>query len=185
MKLKIFNFDVVEEILGPFKRAVIWTQGCPFRCENCMTPEGLSLDGGVDIDIKYLAEKINSLNIEGITISGGEPFLQSKKLIELVKLLKNLGVIVYTGYEYEEIKNDEFLNYIDILIDGKYIEELNDGIAYRGSSNQNVYILSDRYKDFETLYNSHKRKVLIKDGFIYGMPSKKTFESLKNGIYNK
>jgi anaerobic ribonucleoside-triphosphate reductase activating protein len=182
--MRLYNFDVAREVLGPFKRAIIWTQGCPFRCKNCMTPESCDINGGVEVKVEKLAEVINNMDdIEGITISGGEPFLQDDELVKLIKLLKkDLGIIVYTGYLYEEIKNRELVKYIDLLIDGKYEEDKNNGIAFRGSYNQRVIFLTDRYKKFESEYNSFKRKVeiRIKNRIeIIGIPSKNLLKRLK------
>lgn len=181
--MRLYNFDVVEDVLGPFKRAVIWTQGCPFRCKNCMSPDSLDINGGFEVSVEKLADIINALDIEGITVSGGEPFLQEDELVKLLKLLnKDLGVIVYTGFLFEEVKNKELIKYIDLLIDGKYEEDKNNGIAFRGSFNQKVYFLTDRYKKFQNEYNSFKRKVQIKIGKrveIIGIPNKKTLEGLK------
>ena len=183
MILKLYNFDIVDEVLGPYKRAVIWTQGCPFNCKNCMTPESISMEGGIEIDSKILANKIEKLDIEGITISGGEPFIQSEALYEMLSFIqKDIGVIIYTGFEYKEIKDNKLLEYVDILIDGKYIEELNNGVAYRGSSNQNVTFLTDRYKQFKNIYNSYNRKVEIRVNSrveIIGIPSKTTLKRFK------
>lgn len=77
-------------------------------------------------------------DVEGVTISGGEPILQIQGLIELVRKLKNhgLGIILYSGYLYDEIEEIEFgvelLRSIDVLIDGTYIRELDDGKPFRG-----------------------------------------------------
>jgi len=181
--MRLHNFNVVEEVLGPFKRAVIWTQGCPFRCKNCMTPDSIDVNGGFEISIEKLADIINALDIEGITISGGEPFLQHDELVKLVKLLrKDLGIIVYTGYLFEEIKDKELINYIDLLIDGKYEDDKNNGIAFRGSYNQKVFFLTNRYKSFESEYNSFKRKAEIRISKrieIIGIPSRKLLEKIK------
>ena len=187
MQLRLYNFDTVSDVLGPNKRAVIWTQGCPFNCINCMTPKSIGINGGIELDIKVLADEINKIDgIEGITISGGEPFIQSKSLYNMLKLIKkDLGVIVYTGFEYEKIRNDKLMSKIDLLIDGKYIDELNDGIAYRGSSNQRAIFLTNRYKKFKDKYNSYNRKIeiRIKDGVeIIGIPSKKTLKRIKCGL---
>lgn len=92
---------------------------------------------------------------EGITISGGEPFLQAEELatmIDGIKAKRDYGVIIYTGFLKEELdkKNENgvqrLLLHADILIDGHYIKELDDGKPYRGSSNQNIYLMTDRYK---------------------------------------
>jgi len=184
MKIRLYNFDVVEEVLGPYKRAIIWTQGCPFKCTNCMTPDSLDINGGIEIEVEKLAKIINNLDVEGITISGGEPFLWDKELSYLMSLLENdLGVIVYTGYLFEEVQNKNLLKHIDLLIDGKYEEDKNDGIAFRGSSNQKVYFLTKRYEKFKDLYNSKKRKVEIRVNNnkieIIGIPSKETLKRFR------
>ena len=179
MKLKVYNLVESTKVLGPFSRFGLWVQGCPFNCKNCMTPDSISLDGGVEIEVEKLAEYILSFDNEGITISGGEPFLQSESLIEMLKIIKskkNLGVIVYTGYLFEDIKKNPLIEFIDILIDGPYVDELNDGIAFRGSSNQRVFFLTDRYKKFEYKYFEKKREIeIIADiNFqIIGIPTKK------------
>ena len=191
MKLRVYNLIESTKVLGPYKRFALWVQGCPFRCKECMTPDSIDLNGGIEIEIDKLAEYILKFDNEGITISGGEPFLQSEALIELIKeikLKKDLGVIVYTGYLFEEIKENKFLDFIDILIDGPYIDELNDGVALRGSSNQRVFFLTNRYKEFEDMYNKQKREVeIIADVNlqIIGIPTKTTLNRIKNGIFNK
>ena len=119
-----------------------------------------------------------------VTISGGEPFLQAKALFELVSLLKSIkdiGVIIYSGFTLEELQENEenrdLLTVTDILIDGRYIKELDDGKAYIGSSNQHLYYLSDRYKDIgQEYYSADKRRAEIKftldKAVLIGVPSK-------------
>jgi anaerobic ribonucleoside-triphosphate reductase activating protein len=106
---------------------------------------------------------LNTPDIEGITISGGEPFLQSEALVDLIvrlKAKKDLGVIVYTGMSFNEIKGAELTKLCDLIIDGEYKEELNDGLSLRGSSNQNTCLLTDRYKEeVKTLYGIEGRKI--------------------------
>lgn len=189
MKLRVYNFIEHTEALGPFKRFGLWVQGCPFRCRGCMTPESIPNEGGLEIETSKLAEYILSFENEGITISGGEPFMQSDALFELLNIIKskkNLGVIIYSGYEYEEIKNNPLISLTDVLIDGRYVDELNDGVALRGSSNQKVYFLTDRYKGYEYMYESKNREVEVRISTfeVVGIPSKKFLERLKNGFHN-
>ena len=191
MKLRVYNLIESTKVLGPFSRFALWVQGCPFRCKNCMTPDSIDLDGGIEISIEKLAEYILNFDNEGITISGGEPFLQSEALYEMLKIIKSkkdLGVIIYTGYLFEEIRDNPLIEFVDILIDGPYVDEWNDGIALRGSSNQRLIFLSNRYKEFEKLYYRKKREVeIIADVNlqIIGIPTKKLLEKVKNGIFNK
>ena len=179
-------------VLGPGLRYAIWTQGCKHNCKNCIAPDSHPLDkNGYWISVEDIYQEIEKefteKNIRGITISGGEPFLQMVPLKNLIKKIKentNLDIICFTGFLYEELlkKNDETINYIlnniDILIDGKYIEEKNENNYLRGSSNQNIIFLSDRYKAYEKdMKNLKNRNVEYtwkneKEMFIIGIPPK-------------
>lgn len=164
-------FDVCRHgshVLGPGRRYVLWTQGCKRCCPGCITPESRPLEGGVDIDIDALAYDIVSRSqIDGVTVSGGEPFLQAKgvgRLLELVhKERPEMTVIVYTGYRQEEL--DEvpdagvLLQHIDVLIDGEYVESLNDGVGIRGSSNQRIIPLTHRLDSYLDTMNKGVRHV--------------------------
>ena len=153
--------------LGPGLRYVIWVQGCPFHCPHCETPEGRSYEPNIIVRVEELVEDIIARpEIEGITISGGEPLEQAEALTEL--LLKvhqarpELTVISYTGYKYEDLGSDSakaYLAELDLLIDGPYIHELNDNKGIRGSSNQRLIFLSDRLKDKEQELATGKRKL--------------------------
>jgi anaerobic ribonucleoside-triphosphate reductase activating protein len=150
--------------LGPYNRFAIWVQGCLKRCPGCISKDSQPLDGGYDTDTTDLAETvINTSDIEGITISGGEPFLQSEALVDLVSRVKakrDIGVIVYTGNDFEEIKDNDLTKLCDIIIDGVYMEDKNDGLSLRGSSNQNVCLISERYADeAKNLYGIQGRKI--------------------------
>jgi len=89
--------------------------------------------------------------------------LQSEALVDLVnrvKAKKDMGVIVYTGHNFEEIKENELTKLCDIIIDGAYIEALNDDLSLRGSSNQNVCLITKRYEDVaKKLYGVQGRKI--------------------------
>ena len=178
--------------LGPGNRAVIWFQGCKRSCKGCMSPGSRPLDGGTVWKVDDLLEKICSLNnIEGITISGGEPFLQVEALYMFLKNLRlktDLGVIIYTGNTIEELKQmrdpmvDEIITDLaDIIIDGEYIDELNDDCALKGSSNQVVNYISNRYKEYKNLYDRKDRSVQIviegKDALFIGVPTKETLST--------
>ena len=134
---------------------------------------------------RTVAETIQqSENIEGVTISGGEPFLQPDALYELVTELhrSKLGIIVYSGYELSELKRmqsgkiNSTLEMIDVLIDGRYRESLDDDLPYRGSSNQTIHQFTGRYKEFFTSQNKRNSFIEKKDGqeLLAGIPSKIT-----------
>jgi anaerobic ribonucleoside-triphosphate reductase activating protein len=137
------------QALGPFNRYAIWVQGCLRGCPGCVSKDSQPLESGYVLDIEELAKNILCTpGIEGITISGGEPFLQAEALVGLIHILKkqkDLGVILYTGYRMDEIKDNELTTLCDLVIDGEYREDLNDGLSLRGSSNQNVIMITQRY----------------------------------------
>lgn len=156
MNLRLYMVVPQTEALGPGKRFAIWVQGCNKRCNGCIAPDAWNVDGGYEKDVAELAEEIiNTPDIEGITISGGEPFLQQDALCELIKRVKmqrDLGIIVYTGLLYDDIADTELASLLDLIIDGEYVDALNDNKSLRGSSNQNAVCLTQRYKDWISDY---------------------------------
>lgn len=131
---------------GPGLRFVIFTQGCPHKCEGCHNPQTHDFNGGYEVDTDGLLEKIkeNPL-LSGVTLSGGEPFMQVDKMVGFAKKIKNLGLnlVVYTGFTFEQLleKNNktinEFLPLIDVLIDGKFeLDKRSLELKFKGSTNQ-------------------------------------------------
>ena len=177
----------MTQALGPEKRYALWVQGCNKRCKGCISPDAQPLDGGDWIAVSKLADEILAVpEIEGITISGGEPFLQQDSLCELidsVRAKRNMGVIVYTGMLYAEVVDTPLAQRCDLIIDGEYIEELNDDRSLRGSSNQNVICITDRYREVvDSYYGQPGRKIeFIQNnrGFdMIGIPTKKLYKKL-------
>jgi len=141
----IINESIVD---GPGFRYVIFTQGCKKRCFMCHNAETQPLDGGYEETLDNLVNdwQKNPL-LQGITISGGEPFLQPEAVLYLIKKAKetNLDVVVYSGYYFDELKRfknkfvDEILQTADYLIDGPFeYEKKNLNLLFRGSSNQRI-----------------------------------------------
>ncbi len=142
---------VKESIVdGPGIRLVVFTQGCRHNCLGCHNPHTHSFEGGGLINIESIISMVkeNPL-LDGITLSGGEPFEQAKALSKLAKSIRELGynIITYTGYTYEFIISsfsekpywEELLQNTDILIDGKFeIEKRNLTLKFRGSENQRI-----------------------------------------------
>ena len=152
MLINIHSTIKSSRVNGPGDRFVIWTQGCRKMCKNCYNPETWSHYRNNLVDIDSLVEEIKNSSVSGVTISGGDPFEQPEELFYLLREIKQLdlsdGVIVFSGYTIEEIRGDskleKCLDYIDVLIDGLYIEEkrITNGLA--GSSNQQFHYLSDK-----------------------------------------
>lgn len=163
--LRISHIEKSTRLLGPYERFVIWVRGCCFSCAGCLAAE-MNRGEGSAADLCSLAEEIVKSDAEGVTISGGEPFLQAASLRELLLLVKakrDIGVIIYSGFCLQELqKRPEavaLLELTDLLIDGKYVRELDDGRAFVGSSNQKLHYLTPRYRKSAKEYYARKNRV--------------------------
>lgn len=129
-----------SRVNGPGNRAVIWVQGCRLHCEDCFNVSAQSYEGGISLTPEQIFERIDCNVVEGITISGGEPFDQGLELKKLLKLAKksNLNTLVYTGYLYEKLihKNHDILMLCDYLIDGPFMKDVPSRCRWAGSGNQ-------------------------------------------------
>ena len=168
--LNIAAFHPGTTCLGPGKRAILWLQGCVKRCKGCITPEMQAIKKVEFINVFKLADFLNSISgIEGITLVGGEPLLQYRALSVFLPLIKSSGlsVMLYTGYLYEEILKHSsqemklVLENVDILVDGPYEIDKDHGEMWRGSSNQRIIFLTERYKEWEWVKNVRKRQLSI------------------------
>ena len=137
--MRIAGIRPCSMINGEGIRYVIFLQGCAHRCEGCHNPETWNFNGGYKMDLYYLASDIlkRMRHLDGITLSGGDPFYQQEACMELLKLLPDdLNVWIYTGFLYEEICDTELAKRANVIVDGPYIEELKCDGEMRGSSNQ-------------------------------------------------
>ncbi|MBO5026313.1 MAG: radical SAM protein [Bacteroidaceae bacterium] len=173
MSKAVINLFAVERTgtrnLGPGLRYAIWLQGCPFNCFNCITPQARPVVAAKIAEVESLAKDIvSNSRIDGLTISGGEPFLQAEALVSLLSMVREyrpeLTVLIFTGFNLENLDSPmvrKVLEMTDVLIDGKYIDSLNDGIGLRGSSNQRIHFLSDRLTAYEEEMNKGKRSIEV------------------------
>ena len=181
--MRVSHVEESTDLLGPYNRFVIWVYGCCFDCEGCLA-ENTQNGTYEEVETDALAKRIAKSSCEGITISGGEPFLQSNALLNLIIKIKeqrDIGVIVYSGFTLDELEQDDemslLLPNIDILIDGRYIKELDDNRPYVGSSNQIIHYLSSRYTNIgKEYYGANKRRAEIKlsgtQAILIGVPSR-------------
>lgn len=152
-------------ILGTYKETVvdgeglrysIYFAGCTHACKGCHNKESWCPDNGTLVTEEYLDKIINEINsnllLDGITLSGGDPLYNPEEMFEVIKYLKEktqMDIWLYTGYTIEELRKDNkrmaILEYVDTIVDGKFIQELYDPLLkFRGSSNQRII----RKKDF-------------------------------------
>jgi anaerobic ribonucleoside-triphosphate reductase activating protein len=150
MKIKLAGIERCSVVDGPGLRTVIFAQGCPRSCPGCHNPDSLDPEGGSWRELSELAAEVCSeRGIQGVTFSGGEPFMQAQAFAELARCFreKDLSIVTFSGYTYEELKDMSaadkdvaaLLYATDILIDGPYRqEERNLSLAFRGSGNQRI-----------------------------------------------
>ena len=142
---------------GPGVRAVIWVQGCTIGCPGCYSAPTHPHSSNSLVEPSEVVEWIRSIpDIDGITISGGEPFEQAAALVDIIGQMKRvrpeLTVFIFSGHEYqtllqsEEKSVRELIQHSDMLSTGPYIAKLRDqALLWRGSSNQELHYITERY----------------------------------------
>jgi len=137
---------------GPGRRFGLWTRGCDRHCDGCVNERWWGSSGKREVSSSSLICEIqkakDTYNIEGITVAGGEPFLQKEELFAVLAACKSLGlsVILFTGHLLEDVKNEPLLNVVDVLVDGPYVKDSPETLRnWVGSSNQKFHFITDRY----------------------------------------
>lgn len=148
--LNLAGFLARSEVNGPGIRAVVWVRGCPLRCEGCFNAQFRSFSPATPVPLRELAETILSLDgIDGVTFSGGEPFMQAGPLAGLGRQLRHAGlsIVTYSGYTAEQLGSGtdpawpSLLAVTDLLIAGPYVAGMASPHPLTGSSNQEVIAL--------------------------------------------
>ncbi|GGS54851.1 4Fe-4S single cluster domain-containing protein [Actinokineospora fastidiosa] len=180
--LRVAATCVGTRALGPGVRSVVWVQGCPFRCRGCVAPEWIPEEGGRSVAVADLADEVLAdPDVDGLTLSGGEPMAQAAALAELVGVVRarrDVSVVCFTGYTLGRLRRmpdaAALLSEVDVLIDGQYVERLNDGVGMRGSANQTVHHLTGRLAgfDFAGAPRSVEIRVGERDVTLVGVPPK-------------
>ncbi len=145
-RVRVARSQEASFVAGPGKRYVIWVAGCLRRCPGCFQPHFFDFAAGEPTSAEALAEEVLSIpDLDGVSISGGEPFEQSEALAKFCQLIKDqsdLTVLAYSGYRLDSLQaNAKFsalLQYVDILIDGEFRQEQAGPYLWRGSANQRV-----------------------------------------------
>lgn len=153
--LRVHHFLPASRANGPGLRAVLWTQGCSLACPGCFNPETHPRQAGSDVPVADLLATIRSLSaeVEGLTISGGEPLQQAPALTSLLREVRAqmpLSVILFTGYTLAEIESRPalrgVLEYVDVVLAGRYDATQHVGRGLLGSANKTLCCLTPRYR---------------------------------------
>lgn len=153
--MRFHNITYPDVNNGEGCRVTLWVAGCTHHCKGCHNPQTWSFKSGREFteDIKNKLYNVLKLPyIKGITFSGGDPLDSFEDVFELIKDIKNSfndkDIWLFSGYTLEDIQNSDkniILEYIDVLVDGEFKEELKDlSLKFRGSSNQRIL-----YKDID------------------------------------
>ena len=150
MTVRILDILYETTADGPGLRTSIYFAGCKHYCKGCHNPQSWDMNGGYEVTIDYLLDIIKDDEFADVTFSGGDPLYQCEGVTELARRIKaetGKTIWCYTGFTYEEVLENAWLNqilpYIDVLVDGPYIDELRDeSLPFRGSSNQRIIELN-------------------------------------------
>jgi anaerobic ribonucleoside-triphosphate reductase activating protein len=179
----------LSKVNGPGNRFVLWTQGCSKGCSECFNPETWSTNIYKELSPMQIFELIKNFEVDGITISGGDPLEQEDELLELLMLLSSMrlrkGIILFSGFTRAEISSniirEKCLSYIDVLIDGRYEKNLKVDFSLKGSSNQEFYFFSNKISSSELVFDQEiEISCLEEDIMMTGFPniSKKILKDL-------
>lgn len=159
--MTISVIDIVESttVDGPGFRTSVYCAGCAHHCPGCHNPETWNFNNGKKIEVDKIAQTLLDNPFENITFSGGDPMYQAEAFASLAKIIKsrsNKTIWCYTGFKFEEIKNvppyNRLIKYIDVLVDGPYIEKCrNTDLIFRGSENQRLIDVNQSLLTGETI----------------------------------
>ena len=155
MKIRILDIAYETMADGPGLRTSIYCAGCAHACPGCHNPQSWDFRGGNDMTVRQLLDIVREDEFADVTFTGGDPLYQVEAFTELARLIKeetDKTIWCYTGFTYEEILADVRLSmilpYLDVLVDGPFIEARRDpDLSFRGSSNQRIIYLKEKKDD--------------------------------------
>jgi anaerobic ribonucleoside-triphosphate reductase activating protein len=169
--------------LGPGLRSVVWVQGCVFNCPGCVAPDWIPIRPARLVQPEELIDELlQDPRVTGITFSGGEPMLQANGLTRLARLARarrDINIICFTGFQRGYLEKTppmpgiaDLLDQVDVLIDGPYIERLNDNRGLRGSYNQRIHYLSGRLSEYKLDDQKRQADIILQEGqaMLVGVP---------------
>ncbi len=165
--MRYHNITKDDMLNGCGLRVVLWVSGCTHQCPHCHNPITWDLCGGLPFDQEAREELFEALSkdhISGLTLSGGDPLHPANRseigelIYEVKERFPKKNIWLYTGFTWEEIRELPFLSLVDVVVDGRFIEDLKDPMLHwRGSSNQRIIDVR------QTLENTSGYIVLLKE----------------------
>ena len=198
MQLNLAKIDWAVDALGPGRRVIVWVQGCPRRCPGCITPQMLEFIPAQIWSIPALLDFLRQYEpYEGLTFVGGEPLSQAAGLVELIDGLRaerDVGIVTYTGYTLQQLQAagssawTALLQRTDLLVDGEFVQAESGNYLWRGSGNQMLHFLTDRYAEWRSQADTRATRVSLRlDGDqlqLIGIPNPHLLEVLaKHGFH--
>ncbi len=154
--MRYHNITKDDMLNGEGIRTVLWVAGCEHACEGCQNPITWDECGGLEFDDEAKKEIFNELEhdyVSGVTLSGGDPLFMPNReeITELCKEIRDKfptkTIWLYTGYRFEEVRNLPVMQFVDVVVDGRFIQSLKDvKLPWRGSENQRVIDVPKTFK---------------------------------------
>lgn len=178
VRLRIHAFVGSSYCNGPGRRCVLWVQGCSLGCAGCFNASTHNAAGGQAVSPGEVFEWIlraqqDYPEVEGLTVSGGEPLQQCQGMTDLLKIIRSrtkLSVILFTGYGGTELESmpdfDELSSYVDVIIAGRYEHDKRVGRSLIGSLNKEMLFFSQRYAEADFLDVPESEVMISADGQI-------------------
>ena len=162
--MRYHNITKDDMLNGDGLRVVLWVAGCNHHCKECQNPITWDVNGGLeftDAEKKEIFDELDKSYVSGITFSGGDPLHPANKdtVLALAKEIRKKypkkTIWLYSGYEWEEVKDWEIVKYLDVMVDGKFkIELLDPQLYWKGSSNQRVIDVPATLKSDEVVLHA-------------------------------
>ena len=152
---------------GPGFRTSIYAAGCPNQCPRCHNPQSWDIANGTPMTTEEILPTILADPFADVTFSGGDPMFQAEGFTELAQAIKTQtqkNIWCYTGYLYEHLleipAQRELLQYIDVLVDGPFVESLKDEtLRFRGSSNQRIIDVKKSLEEGKVVLSEYHESV--------------------------
>lgn len=196
MELRLARIHAPVTTLGPGRRVGIWFQGCSRGCEGCMSRDTWPIDGGTSSSVEAVAAAVSSavaaMDLDGVTVSGGEPFEQPEAFECLLECLRSrlddhVDLLAYSGLRWERLRDGygHILRLLDAVIADPFMAHLPTESAWRGSSNQRLVMQNSRFAvRYESPSPQRSLQLAVDDGglWVLGIPRRGDLERLERHL---